>query len=125
MAQDITTLASLYKDWDIYQGHLIQAIAPLTAEQLAFSIAPNLHTVGQIAAHIAFGRAAWTYRVVGKPFKNGCRYIVNVEILWAIFPPYLDRKTSNSDFCDPFMELFSSEISKFTEEGANEGGLSS
>ena len=65
MAQDITTLAALYKGWETYQRHLIQAITPLTAEQLAHSMTPNTHTVGQIAAHIAFGRATWMHRVMG------------------------------------------------------------
>lgn len=64
MVQDITTLAALYKGWDTYQRHLIEAITPLTPEQLAFSIASNTHTVGQIAAHIAFGRSLWIHRVM-------------------------------------------------------------
>jgi uncharacterized damage-inducible protein DinB len=66
MAENTITLASLYKGWDIYQGHLVKAIAPLTSEQLALSIAPNLRTIGQIAAHIVFARAGWMHKAMGE-----------------------------------------------------------
>jgi uncharacterized damage-inducible protein DinB len=69
MAQDTTTLTTLYKGWDVYQEYLVKAVAPLTQEQLAFSLAPGVHTAGWIAAHIAFGRALWMNKVMaeGRP----------------------------------------------------------
>src|SRR5690348_16844714 len=35
MAENDTSLATLYKGWDIYQEQLVKAITPLEAEQLA------------------------------------------------------------------------------------------
>ena len=37
MTENQLSLAPFYAGWDVYQQHLVAAIAPLTAEQLALS----------------------------------------------------------------------------------------
>ena len=61
-----TTLAPLFNGWDAYQEQLVKAIAPLTAEQLALRAAPNLRSVGMIAAHIVGARVRWFHRLMGE-----------------------------------------------------------
>jgi uncharacterized damage-inducible protein DinB len=59
MAEVSSTLTTFYTSWKDYQDRLKQALAPLTAEQLALRAAPNLRSVGENAAHIIGCRAGW------------------------------------------------------------------
>jgi uncharacterized damage-inducible protein DinB len=66
MTAEPTVPASLYKGWDVYQGHLTTALAPLTPEQLALRAAPHLRTLDQIASHIIGARARWFHDLMGE-----------------------------------------------------------
>ncbi len=52
--------------WEAYQQHLIDAIRPLSAEQLALGAGPNLRNIGGIAAHIVGARGRWLRQVLGE-----------------------------------------------------------
>jgi uncharacterized damage-inducible protein DinB len=60
------SLATLFEGWDGYQTSLVQAISPLTPEQLAWCPAPELRSVGEVARHISLGRITW-FRRMGAP----------------------------------------------------------
>ena len=66
MTDKQTTLATLYKGWDVYEGQLVKAVSPLTVEQLALRAAPHLRSVGMIAAHIVGARVRWFHRLMGE-----------------------------------------------------------
>ncbi|MBV9690671.1 MAG: DUF664 domain-containing protein [Ktedonobacteraceae bacterium] len=66
MTEDHTSLISVYKGWDTYQHHLVQAVAPLSAEQLALRAAPHLRSVGMLATHIISARVGWFHMVMGE-----------------------------------------------------------
>ena len=66
MSENDTSLAPLYKGWDVYQERLVKAISPLAAEQLALRAAPHLRSVGMIAAHIVGARVRWFHRLMGE-----------------------------------------------------------
>jgi uncharacterized damage-inducible protein DinB len=66
MTQHTPSVWPFYKGWDVYQEHLIKAIAPLTAEQLQLRISPNLRSIGQLARHIVRTRAGWLYSMMGE-----------------------------------------------------------
>jgi uncharacterized damage-inducible protein DinB len=66
MAEQQTNLSTFYKGWDVYQGHLVRAIEPLTAEQLELRIAPHLRSIDQLARHIVRTRAGWLYGLMGE-----------------------------------------------------------
>ncbi len=53
------TLATFYSGWGEYQAMLIDAIAPLSAEQLALRAGPALRPVWLLAAHIVAARVWW------------------------------------------------------------------
>ena len=60
------SLAPFYAGWDVYQQHLVAAIAPLTAEQLALRSSPQNWSVGMIVTHIVAGRAWWFHMRMGE-----------------------------------------------------------
>ena len=66
MAENDTSLMTLYKGWDVYQEQLVKAITPLAAEQLALRAAPKLRSIGMIAAHIVGARVRWFHRLMGE-----------------------------------------------------------
>jgi uncharacterized damage-inducible protein DinB len=66
MTENNTSLASLYKGWDVYQQLLTKAIVPLSSEQLALRAAPQLRSIGMIAAHIVGARVRWFHRLMGE-----------------------------------------------------------
>jgi len=53
------TLEAIYSGWRNYQGLLVTALAPLTAEQLALQSASHLRSIEEIATHIIGARARW------------------------------------------------------------------
>ena len=66
MAENDTSLAPLFKGWDVYQEQLVKAITPLAAEQLALRAAPHLRSVGMITAHIVGARVRWFHRLMSE-----------------------------------------------------------
>ena len=58
--------ARAFESWQDYQEALKRAIAPLTEEQMQRRLLPGLRTPGEIAEHIAFGRALWLHRTLGE-----------------------------------------------------------
>ena len=66
MADDDTLLSGFLKEWLIYQDHLVAALAPLSATQLALGAAPRLRTIGVLAAHIIAARVWWFHYSLGE-----------------------------------------------------------
>lgn len=56
-------LKVVYDGWESYQFSLLQAVAPLSPQQLAYRPAPHLRSVGEIASHISSGRINWCQRM--------------------------------------------------------------
>ena len=63
MPTDTDSLMTVYEGWDGYQQSLLQAITPLTSEQLAWRPAAHLRSVGELVRHIALGRIEWFLRM--------------------------------------------------------------
>jgi uncharacterized damage-inducible protein DinB len=58
-----STLMPLFSGWDGYNLSLMHAVEPLTPTQLAYRHHPQWRSVGELAAHIAFGRVDWFNRM--------------------------------------------------------------
>jgi uncharacterized damage-inducible protein DinB len=54
---------SIFEGWDSHQLALVQAISPLTPEQLAWRPSSHLRSVGEIISHIALGRLQWFHNM--------------------------------------------------------------
>ena len=65
MTTNVPSLLMVYKGWDGYQVSLVQAIAPLSREQLSHRPGPHLRSAGEIARHISEGRFSWFQRTFG------------------------------------------------------------
>jgi hypothetical protein len=63
------SLTKVYKGWEVYQNHLLQATRPLTAEQLKLRAVPHLRSMGELIAHIIGCRASW-YHYQGVTLKE-------------------------------------------------------
>lgn len=66
MAEPPGMLATLYQGWQDHSSQLIQAIAPLSADQLGLRAAPHLRPIGELAEHIIGGRVHWMYGMLGE-----------------------------------------------------------
>ncbi len=66
MAEENFTLTTFYTSWKEYQDHIKEAVAPLTAEQLALRAAPGLRSIGENAAHIIGCRVGWFTYTLGE-----------------------------------------------------------
>ena len=83
MTQDQHLMPSIHQGWYEYQQTLIEALTPLTLEQLGLRPAPDLLSVGEIAVHIVQTRAAWFYFIMGdggEEFKTIGKWKVREEI---------------------------------------------
>jgi uncharacterized damage-inducible protein DinB len=109
MVADETTLTLFYEGWDNYQGLLVDAIAPLSPEQLALQAAPTLRPVWLIAAHILGTRIGWFQNVMGEgdpalagfdpwdadgaPPRTAAELIEGLEATWRMVEDCLERWT--------------------------------
>ncbi|MFO7538829.1 MAG: DinB family protein [Chloroflexota bacterium] len=57
------SLMIVYEGWDGYRQSIINAVAPLTIEQLAWRPAAHLRSVGELVRHIALGPIDWFLRM--------------------------------------------------------------
>ena len=64
MSETNVTLAIMSQGWQTYQKRLSEALAPLSAEQLALCAAPNLRSIAELARHIIVVRADWFHEVL-------------------------------------------------------------
>src|SRR5438105_4649236 len=112
MAEDNFTLTTFYSSWKEYQDHLKEAIAPLSTEQLALRAAPDLRSVGEIAAHIIGARVGWFNRFLGEragdenisqlglwdksgtPAREATELVQGLDASWALMADALARWSS-------------------------------
>ncbi len=59
MTEQIFPLLTFYQGWKTYQQNLVEIIAPLSPEQLAFPAASHHWTIGMVAQHIVANRVWW------------------------------------------------------------------
>lgn len=59
MSEQSLPLSVFYKGWDVFQRDLVNAIAPLTPEQLALPVASTHWPIGMLVQHILNDRIWW------------------------------------------------------------------
>ncbi|HKY52042.1 MAG TPA: DinB family protein [Candidatus Limnocylindria bacterium] len=60
-------VAGLFRQWPQYNSRLVEAIRPLTDEQLALRAGPHHSPIWALAAHTAGGRVYWLCGVLKEP----------------------------------------------------------
>src|ERR1051326_798599 len=63
MADQLDLMTTFYSGWGVYQQYLVDAVAPLSTEQLALRVAPHLRPVDMLVRHIIGARARWFHGV--------------------------------------------------------------
>ncbi|HEX6543031.1 MAG TPA: DinB family protein [Ktedonobacterales bacterium] len=109
MSDETATLKQVYAGWDVYNRYLVEAVAPLTPEQVETRPAPNLRNVYEIATHIIAVRARWFFLVLreggetmaslttwdrpGQPRRNAAELEQGLEQSWGVISECLSRWT--------------------------------
>lgn len=116
MTEQQLSLFNFYKGWDVYQRHLVTAIAPLTTEQLTLRSSQHHWSVGMIATHIVATRAGWFHTRMGEggtemaaielwdywdemevPVRSAAELVDGLERTWQMIQDALTRWTA-ADF---------------------------
>jgi uncharacterized damage-inducible protein DinB len=113
MTEQQLSLSRFYKGWDVYQRHLVTAIAPLTAELLTLRSSQHHWSVGMIATHIVATRAWWFHTRMGEgstdidplglwdrwdemevPVRSATELVDGLERTWQMVQDALTRWTA-------------------------------
>ena len=106
-------LEILYKGWADYQALLIPCIAPLTREQLALRVAPNLRSIGGLLSHMVGARAGWIHGELAEgpseldalmdwdQERSAAEIVAGLELTWRVLRAALDRWTP-AEYVTPF-----------------------
>src|SRR5262249_28536006 len=102
---------AILQGWKEYQDQLVVVVRPLTPEQLALRVAPNLRSAGEIAAHLVAGRASWFFEILkekagddelaafthwdrsNQPARTADELAHGLEVTWALMQDALSRWT--------------------------------
>ncbi|MBI5568090.1 MAG: DUF664 domain-containing protein [Chloroflexi bacterium] len=120
MADHRDTLTEIYAGWQHYQSHLIDALTPLTPDQLALQAAPHLRSIGSLAAHIIGARARWfknflnegadnltpltLYGAPDQPALTTAELVNGLQLTWNVMAAALDRWSAN-DLAESFTRI--------------------
>ncbi len=124
-------LDTFYKGWEDYQALLIKAIAPLSPDQLALSVAPNERSIGVIAAHMIGARTRWFLNAIGEgsqnlapmaswgstaaPAHTAAELVNGLEATWQMIREAVDRWTPD-EFARPFEVQRGGQTHTFTRQ---------
>ncbi|HEU0026170.1 MAG TPA: DinB family protein [Ktedonobacterales bacterium] len=109
--EGVAHLSDVFAGWDAYQRLLVEALAPLTPDQLALRAAPSLRSVGEIAGHIVATRVWWFQNWMGEgddslvpmltwddadnpPTLNAAELELGLERTWHMIASGLSRWTT-------------------------------
>jgi uncharacterized damage-inducible protein DinB len=103
------TLRIMSEGWQTYQQKLIEALAPLSAEQLALRAMPSLRSIEQLARHMVSVRAGWFHRFLGEggddfgalaawdaadsPVRSASELVEGLTATWRVIQEALARYT--------------------------------
>jgi hypothetical protein len=108
--------ARVFEAWRNFQEALKLTLAPLTEEQLGLRLRPDQRSVGEIAAHIAFGRALWLKNIGAEsaadlepllswddpagPPRTGAEVLAGLDASWARLSAYLMRGSADDEYSE-------------------------
>jgi uncharacterized damage-inducible protein DinB len=109
VAQENISVSIAIEWWQSYQNLLKQAIAPLTADSLAFRLGSQ-RSAGEIAAHIVAVRAWYLHGVMGEggtdikallgwdaedaPLRSSVELLAGIDQTWELLTACLSRWTA-------------------------------
>ncbi len=107
MAEEQSTLTLFWEQWERYQDRLKETLSPLADEQLALRAAPDLRSLGALAAHIVASRAWWLHGFMGEggtdiepllhwdapgaPTHSAAELLAGFDLTWQVIMGCLSR----------------------------------
>ena len=89
MGERPDTIRRFYTDWTQYRSRLLEAIRPLTADQLAIRVGPDHAPIWLLAAHCAGTRVYWLCGVLGEPGADATPFPDPfAEVMWDDEPDH-------------------------------------
>src|SRR5512140_3117134 len=115
MTLETPALLTVFSGWDGYQQSLVAALAPRSKEELRYRSAPDRRSVGEIAAHIAFGRLDWFHRM-GAP---GAAALVEQAAPWwqpwqPLDPAITERKDDLAHWLEATWQMVEGCLAQWT-----------
>src|SRR5689334_10772841 len=105
--------ARVFQSWQAYQEALVRGLAPLSDAQMGLRLVPGLRSVGEIAEHIAYGRALWLGEALGAPVAevapllrwdapddpphSAAEVVQALDLTWRLFRARLLRGTADDE----------------------------
>jgi uncharacterized damage-inducible protein DinB len=77
-------IAPFYQGWENYQRLLVNAVAPLSPEQLDLTVAEHQWTVSVLVRHIVTARIGWFHNWMGEGGEEVNKY--TIPVLWEDDP---------------------------------------
>ncbi|MDP9266113.1 MAG: DinB family protein [Chloroflexota bacterium] len=118
MPENGPALTALYSGWERYQRRLVEALAPLSEEQLGLRAAPALRPAWLLGAHIIATRVGWFHGWMAEgdaaiaefdpwdedraPTRTTAELLGGLEATWGMIRGCLDRWRI-ADLEDPFV----------------------
>lgn len=109
MTEHTPSLITFYQGWETYQQSLVETIAPLSSEHLAFPVAPHHWSIGRVAQHMLSARVWWFQVWMGEgspdlapivhwdedeqPARSAAELVAALESTWHIISEALARWT--------------------------------
>jgi uncharacterized damage-inducible protein DinB len=111
------SLMTVFSGWDGYQQSLVAAVAPLSLENLQYRLIPDGRSVGEIVAHIAFGRLDWFHRMGA----SGTVELVEQAAPWwqpwqPVKPEIADRKEDIVHWLELSWQMVEANLKQWTVE---------
>jgi|DewCreStandDraft_5_1066085.scaffolds.fasta_scaffold84213_2 uncharacterized damage-inducible protein DinB len=124
-------LPALIDGWAAYQQHLVRALAPLSADQLALRPGPTLRSVGENARHLVRARASWFFHALGEgddaiaaiadweapgaPLRTAAELVGGLETTWQLIASCL-RRWDAATLAAPFERTWRGETYTLTRQ---------
>lgn len=106
MTEQTLPLITFYKGWETYQQSLVETVAPLSSEQLAFPTAPHHWSIGMLLTHMIDARVFWFQLWMGEgnpdlahwdddgqPVREAAELVAGLETTWHMIADALARWT--------------------------------
>jgi uncharacterized damage-inducible protein DinB len=126
-----STLAAIYNGWEAYQGHLTNAMKPLTPEQLALRAAPNLRSIFEQMTHVIAVRVRWFHNAAdaggsevepfaawdraNPPAQTAAELVRGLKVSWQLIRDSLAIWTP-ADLETPFEKTRGGEVHTLTRQ---------
>jgi uncharacterized damage-inducible protein DinB len=107
MADESQNAWYFYQGWDAFQELLITALKPLTPEQLAWRLAPNLRSVDENCRHMIGARVRWCHSLMhlgdetfaamgqwdrqGMPARSADELVAGLRQSWQVLQDALEE----------------------------------